>query len=90
MKEPGQLFAETWFGANVWSSLDAEEREACVRVESAIRADEAAKVRAATIEEAAKRVQLFSCGGKFSSQREADLCEHLAAAIRSLGSKDNG
>ena len=42
--------------------------------------------RAVTIalEEAAKRVWRYSEDGKFAGQRDTDLCNHLAAAIRAM------
>jgi hypothetical protein len=58
MKKPGQMAHDAHYegygfghGRN-WKMADQEERAVWARVESAIRADEAAKVRAATIEEA--------------------------------------
>lgn len=53
MKEPGELWAK-FLGDSL---LTEEVSKLCADIESAIRADEAAKVRAATIEECAERAE---------------------------------
>jgi len=46
-----------------------------------------ATARNDALEEAAKRVRMFSDGGKFADARDTELCEHLAAAIEALITK---
>ncbi len=53
-KEPGQLAYEKSRPSWLWCEISVSERKTWAAVEAAIRADEAAKVRAATIEECAK------------------------------------
>jgi hypothetical protein len=58
-KEPGQLAYEEWVNGYrhaPFCILSVNEKARWARVESAIRADERAKVRAATIEECAELV----------------------------------
>jgi hypothetical protein len=95
-KEPGKLAHDNFFYINTpakcWADLSSFERANFVRVESAIRADEAAKVRAATIEECAKVAADEAYG--FAPE---DLtghgvgydraCKEIANAIRALGDK---
>ena len=59
-KEPGQLAYEKSRPSWLWCEISVSERKIWAAVESAIRADEAAKVRAATIEECAKLVDFPS------------------------------
>jgi hypothetical protein len=65
MKEPGELAYEAWVkaygGTSIpWEKLGDDERDEWAAVESTIRADEAAKVRAATIDECAELVDFPS------------------------------
>jgi hypothetical protein len=78
MKEPGQMWAEV-FGMP-WAALDEEERATCAANEAAIRADEAARVRAEAIE------AIKSCG---SLDENGYICTKSDAikAIRALGEK---
>jgi hypothetical protein len=95
MKEPGQMAYEVLcsrkeMACAPWSSLFHSSKELWAAVESAIRADEAAKVRAATIEECAKVAENgwakeLSYIGDFGRGRL-----QAAAAIRALGEKKDG
>ena len=97
-KEPGLLAHDLFYQdrPQSWENLPSRYRAEWSRVESAIRADEAAKVRAATIEECAK----VADSNDFLSDVSTADCESwipesaygqgrldAAKAIRSLGSK---
>jgi hypothetical protein len=97
MKEPGELAYEAWvkaYGGTTipWDKLGDDERDEWAAVESAIRADEAAKVRAATIEECAKVAE------NYSNAEPGDICEvmagdwqhGIAAALRAKIGDRNG
>lgn len=94
-KEPGQMLWEVYQepqgpGAIKWAQLHADEQAEYARTESAIRSDEAAKVRAATIEECAKVAENRGDEYKYPTQRDYDLregCFDAARAIRALGKK---
>lgn len=47
-------------------------------------------VRNATLEETAKRVELFSSDGRYADKHDTMLCEHLADAIRALAPSGDG
>jgi len=68
--------------------------EAFAAVESATRADEAAKVRAKVIDECAKAAKSFDNGryvyGYEGQTLPSRSGQKIAAAIRALGEKDNG
>ena len=78
MKEPGQMLYEAISHNKPWSLLTGEKRYPFARVESAIRADERAKV----IEECAKIVE--SGVGEYIVDRTPRA---IAAAIRAKGAE---
>jgi hypothetical protein len=89
MKEPGQMAYEAWCKSDAgWSRWDKPDQPRWARVESAIRADEAAKVRAATIEEAAEVAERapYKRGGLICGCSEG-LSNWTATAIRALAEK---
>lgn len=95
-REPGRMAAEAYWWPKAWADMDDDEKAAWLRVESTIRADEAAKVRAATIEECAEPLASFIAEHE---EHADDLTEYgkirveaarqFLAAIRALGG-DNG
>jgi len=80
-KEPGQLAYEKSRPSWLWCEISVSERKIWAAVEAAIRADEAAKVRAATIEECAKVVErdIHTYDSEMRSYAEG-----FAAAIRAI------
>lgn len=90
MKEPGQLAYENSGPATLWRQLDDINRARFARIESAIRADESAKI----IEECAKLCE------EGVDEQHPIIRSHtmekfhksaaLAAAIRALGEKKDG
>lgn len=106
-KEPGQMAYEAFcsregMACAPWSSLFPGSKELWAAVESAIRADEAAKVRAATIEEATKVAEAYGLTEdkaiktlkfpQFTNEyrHRENAAYEVAAAIRALGEKHNG
>jgi len=96
MKEPGQMAYEVFcsrkeMACAPWSSLFHSSKALWAAVESAIRADEAAKVRAATIEECAKVAKTAWLTCPYGEIADADamcaLSEHTETAIRALAEK---
>jgi len=59
-KEPGELAYEKSRPSWLWCEISVSERKTWAAVEAAIRADEAAKVWAATVEECAELVDFPS------------------------------
>lgn len=99
----GVMAYEAMHGVGGWGEIGVKGRAAWAAVESAIRADERAKV----IEECAKeldaRAQMYRAkAGKHDSAAadtvteherfvsNSEACERAAADIRELGSEDNG
>jgi hypothetical protein len=96
MKEHGQMAYEVFcsregMACAPWSSLFHSSKELWAAVESAIRADEAAKVRAEAIEEAAKVAKTAWLTCPYGEIADADamcaLSEHTETAIRALAEK---
>jgi hypothetical protein len=86
-KEPGQIDDQILlFGEG---NLPPEKLAALERMEKRIRADEAAKVRAATIEECAKIVEQVECDWVDGSNRPvaSPLLFEAAANIRAIRAK---
>ena len=86
-KEPGQLAYEAWVpDAYPWEHTPHKSRWAAV--EYTIRADEAAKVRAATIEQCAKALEAMIDKAASDRGDRADMALMDAViAIRALGEK---
>jgi hypothetical protein len=100
MKEPGQtayevLCSRKEMACAPWSSLFHSSKELWAAVESAIRAENAAKVRAETIEECAKVAESLIVEPTATRDvtaicqelAAAELGANIAAALRALGEK---
>lgn len=84
-KEPGELYYElAYAGMCPWAEVSDRARAEFVRVEAAIRADEAAKVRAATIEECAKAIDRDL--GEMDSEMRS-YAKYFASNVRALRTK---
>jgi len=95
-KEPGQMAREVWStfvmpNGQMSDPNKVDYDAAWAAVESTIRADEAAKVRAATIEECAKVAKTAWLTCPYGEIADADamcaLSEHTETAIRALAEK---
>jgi hypothetical protein len=87
MNEPGRFAFDLWWKHAGPLNFD-KWPDRWAAVESAIRADEAAKVRAETIEEAAKVVEAMIDKDAADSGDRSDMAlMDAVAAIRALGDK---
>jgi len=88
-KEPGQIAYEEWSGSqDIWGYCSSAHKEKWATVETAIRADEATKVRAKTIEECAKVAEAMIDKDAADLGDRSDMAlMDAAAAIRALGEK---
>ena len=92
MKKPGQMAYEAWMKAYEgqslpWEELGDDERAIWASCEATIRADEAAKVRAATIEEAEELLFGMMRRDKLHGHEWMEAMLAARGAIRALKEK---